>query len=212
MLLVYGEPGLGKTSMLTRWATENGALLVTAQPDWTINEMLRQLAGTRPGIPQYHRSSETRAALIGYILQNQSPIVIDEADHVLARSGLIEALRGISDLCQTPTVLVGMTKLQSKLARHAQVASRIADTVMFQPVADSDVLLTCREMAEVQISRELALELARQAQGRMRLVLNGIARIEQFARVNGLAEVHLEDMRGAELAHDWQAARARAAR
>lgn len=204
MLAVFGEPGLGKTSTLTRWAIEQNAIYVTAQAGWTVNEMLRAMTSSKPSMPQYHSMRETRAAIIGHVMRNQVPIVVDEAEHVLAGRELIETLRGISDMCQTPLVLVGMAKMQQRLARFPQVASRIADTVFFQPVTDNDVLLTCREMADVEITRDLALELSRQCQGKMRLVLNGIARIEQFAKINGLKTVSWQDMRGMELAHDWQ--------
>ncbi|GHD63746.1 AAA family ATPase [Jeongeupia chitinilytica] len=207
MLLVNGEPGLGKTSIITRWALENNAIFVTAQSGWTVSEMLRAMANSKPGIPAHHTLRDTRASVIGHVMRNQVPIVVDEADHVVACSATIEALRGISDMCQTPVVMVGMERIQQKLARYPQVASRIATVVKFEPVTETDVMLTCRDMAEVEIGRCLVSELHRQCAGRMRLVLNGIARIEQFAKVNGLKSISLQDMRGAELAHDWQSAR-----
>lgn len=207
MLLVNGEPGLGKTSIITRWAMENSALFVTAQAGWGVSEMLRAMSSSKPGIAVHHAIRDQRAAVIGHVIRNQVPIVVDEADHVVASAATIEALRGISDMCQTPVILVGMEKIQQKLSRFPQVASRIAAVVKFEQVSDQDVLLTCRDMAEVEIERELALELARQCGGRMRLVLNGIARIEQFSKVNGLQLAKLSDFKGVELAHDWQAGR-----
>jgi DNA transposition AAA+ family ATPase len=207
MLLVNGEPGLGKSSIITRYAIDNSAIFVTAQAGWSVSEMLRAMASSKPGIAAHHTIRDTRAAVIGHVLRNSVPIVVDEADHLVTNASTIEALRGISDMCQTPVILVGMEKIQQKLSRFPQVASRIATVVKFEPVTEQDVMLVCRDMSEVAIERELALELARQCGGRMRLVLNGLARIEQFAKVNGLDTVRLVDVKGMELAHDWQAGR-----
>ncbi|WP_051711272.1 AAA family ATPase [Andreprevotia chitinilytica] len=97
MLLVYGEPGLGKSSIVTRWALEQSAIFVTAQAAWSVSEMLRAMASSKPAIPQYHTIRDTRAAVIGHVMKNQVPIVVDEADHLVSSRELIEALRGISD-------------------------------------------------------------------------------------------------------------------
>ena len=43
-IVVHGRPGEGKTRTLHNWASENGALMLTAQVDWTVRRMMVELA------------------------------------------------------------------------------------------------------------------------------------------------------------------------
>ncbi len=205
-LLLTGEPGLGKSSIVTRWAVEQRAVFVTAQPTWTVSSLFLALAQALR-TTEFRRTNDARAHVCGMVLRQQIPIVVDEADHLARNFDALEALRGVSDLCKTPVVIVGMDRIQKQLERFPQVASRIASVVNFEPVTARDVAATCREMAEVDIAPEVASEIHRQCAGRMRLVLNAIATCERLAKANGLKSITADHIAGLELAHDWQSRR-----
>ena len=61
----------------------------------------------------------------------------------------------------------------------------------------------------VKIADAVIAELHRQSEGRMRLVMNGVAAIERLAVTNGLSEVRGEHVKDIPLCHDWQGRRSR---
>jgi hypothetical protein len=205
-LLVTGEPGLGKSSIVTRWAVDQRAAFVTAQPAWTVSSLFNALAGALR-TTEYSRLNSARAHVCGLVLRQQLPIVVDEADHLARSFDALEALRGLSDLCKTPVVIVGMERIQKQLERFPQVSSRIASVVTFEHVTEADVARACREMSEVEIAPEVVAEIHRQCGGRMRLVLNAIATCERVGKASGAKRVELKDVGSVELAHDWQSRR-----
>lgn len=204
ILLVTGEPGLGKTTMIDKWAVTNRAIKLTAYAGLdSPSKLYRALAGAKAEIGLHRDSDENRAAIIGYAVREGCPIVIDEVGELLGNSRLVEALRGISDMANTPLVLVGMEDVIKKLGKHKQVTSRVATHIEFTKLTPQDAMLTCQEKAEVQIAPDLAMEIARQCGGSMRLVLGAITIVEDFARANSLAEVKLADVKGKALTEDW---------
>lgn len=136
--------------------------------------------------------------------------VIDEVEHCLRDSAqVLEAIRDLSDLTEVIVILVGMDQVQAKIARHAQISSRIAKVVEFLPATLEDVAEFCKQLAEVTISPDLVAEIHKQSGGRVREIMNAIATVEQTAKRNGNSAASLQDMAGQVLTHDWQARRPR---
>ncbi len=118
----------------------------------------------------------------------------DEVEHCLRDNAqMLEAIRDLSDLTEVLVILVGMEQVQAKIARHAQISSRIAKVVEFQPATIDDVALACRQLAEVEILPELVTEIHRQSAGRMREIMNAITICERTAKRNGIAKIGLQE-------------------
>lgn len=207
MLLVTGEAGYGKSHTVGSWAEQTGAIYLRANQDWTPHYFMTELAkelrvDTRgSGEKLFNRLI---AAMINPGAE-PTPLVIDEADHTLTNSAaVLEKIRDFSDRLEMIVVLVGMEQIQAKVARHAQISSRIARVVPFGPASLEDVALTCAQLAEVTVNDDLVMEIHRQAAGRMREVMNAIALVEGMALRNQRASIGLADVAGKPLVHDWR--------
>jgi hypothetical protein len=73
--------------------------------------------------------------------------------------------------------------------------------------------MACAKLCEYELTPALAGKVLRLSAGRMREVLNVLARIEQLATANGLAgALDVVHFAGVELAHDWQSRTAKTVR
>lgn len=212
MMLVTGEAGYGKSQTVDYWAVQNSAAYLRAKVEWTPHYFMAELAETLK-IDGRGRAKDVFARIAGVLGSQQIPLVIDEAEHCL-RDGaqVLEAVRDLSDLTEVMVILVGMEQVQAKIARHAQISSRIAKVVEFTPATLEDVGEFCRHLSEVEIATDLVAEIHRQSTGRVREILNAIATVERTAKRNGADKAALADMAGQTLTHDWHARRPRVVR
>lgn len=209
MMLVTAPAGYGKSQMVDYWAVANQAAYLRAKVEWTPRYFMTELAETLK-LDSRGRAKDIFGRIAGVLGGQQIPLVIDEVEHCL-RDGaqVLEAIRDLSDLTEVIVILVGMDQVQAKIARHAQISSRIAKVVEFQPATPEDVAELCKQLAEVTIATDLIAEIHRQSGGRVREIMNAIATVEQTAKRNGNSAASLQDMAGQVLTHDWQARRPR---
>lgn len=206
MMLVHGAPGFGKSKVVSRWAVENGAAFLRANVDWTPKYFLVELAKVKAvSVDHTGTAQQLFQRLLDRLSGAQIPIVIDEAEFTLNQgAAALEKVRDLSDRTETTVVLIGMERIQQRIARHKQIASRIAQVVEFTPATLADVELACRQLSEVAMSPALMTEVHRLSGGRMRETLNVIAAVERIAAINGLESADVTDMEGAALSFDWQ--------
>ena len=211
LLLVVGDPGMSKSIIVNRWAIENKAVYLRAKVNWSPNKMMRELAAD---LRIDGSSAEIFGRVVAAIARLQVPIVIDEVQHCFANGAkTLEAVRDISDLTETLVVLVaGEERVQAKMARYPQIASRIAYIVEFAPASEADVSKACAQLCEIEVAQDLRDEIKRQSGGRMRFAINAIAEVEREGRRMGKKRVALADFAGKVLVYDWQAQRRRAPR
>lgn len=204
MLLVHGEPGYGKTQVVSRWAAEVGAVHLRANVDWTPRYFLVELHKAL-GIEATGRAEEMFRSALKVITASSLPLVIDEAEFTLHnKAQVLEKVRDFSDRAEVTVVLVGMERIQSSIARHKQISGRIAQVVEFKPASLADVAQACELLSEVAIAPDLVNEVHRLSGGRMREVLNIIASIERVAKLNGHEAMGVEHVRDVPLSHDWR--------
>lgn len=209
MMLVFGNAGYGKSETLDHWATQNDAIYLRANVDWTPKYFLIELAKFLR-IDTSGTAEQLFTRLMAKIAAEQMPIVIDEADHCLHNNAaVLEKVRDFADRTETLVILAGMEKIQGKIARHPQISSRIARAVEFSAATVEDTIKLCDELCEIAVHRELAAEINKQSAGRVREILNAIALVERTGLRAGKAEVTIADMAGQALTHDWQSRRQR---
>ena len=203
-LLVTGRPGEGKTKTLHNWAAEVGAVMLTAQANWTVTRMMEELAA-KLGIEPVRGYQAKVAETIG---AEDMPIVVDEAQFALHdAAACMEVLRGITDKSGTMLIAVTMDHEVPRFNRREQIGSRFFRKCQFQESTMADVGAACAQLAEgVTIEPDLIERIHSETGGRMRLVLNAISRIEQIAHHQKAARIGAEILRGVALCEDFQRA------
>lgn len=208
LVIIKGMYGVGKSELCDRWAAENGAIFLRCKETWTKRALLDELADTI-GVDKRGRNQEVQARIIGKVAVTMSPIMLDEADHLIRSTpSLLEVVRDITDITGTMCFLVGMERFDLKVAAYGHIASRVARVVEFLPLSLSDVkaAVTAKaSLGEAHDAPALPMEDAvvhaihEQSQGRMRLVLNAIANIEQWAQANSWKKVTADHVKGKQL-------------
>lgn len=207
LMLVTGQPGLGKTETVGWYVTQQPyAIYLRAKSGWTRHWFLNDLLAELGEAPTRLTEDMFKQALAA-LARKPYVLVVDEVEHALADTRVLEAIRDFSDLLRLPTVLVGMAEVRNKVARHPQVQSRIATIVTFQPATLDDIKATAAMLLEggISITEDVAELIHTRSEGRMRLVLNGLAACERVARMRKVKVVGLAEVKDVELVHDWQA-------
>lgn len=203
LVIIQGVYGVGKSELTERWAADSGYVFVRAKQTWTERAMLDELA-TKMGLAKNGRGQEVQARIIGKLAVDMVPMIIDEADFLVrSTASLLEVLRDITDLTGTMCFLVGMEHFRTKVARYPHIASRVAREVIFEPLNAADVRATLNAKSEVLIHDDVIPELLLQAKGRMRLLLNAIANIEQWAAANSWPTVTFTHIKGRQLCAEF---------
>lgn len=204
LVLIKGHFGIGKSELTDRWAADNGWVFVRAKETWTKRALLDELA-EKMGLQKSGRNQEVQARIIGKLSVDMVPMIIDEADFLVrSTASLLEVVRDITDITGTMCFLVGMEHFPTKIARYGHIASRVAKVVELLPLSLTDVKQTVAAKSEVAIDDDVLPEIHRQANGRMRLVLNAIANIEQWAGANSWKLVKAEHVAGKALCTEFK--------
>ena len=198
MGVIWGETGAGKTTAVTWFANRCNAVYVRAMATWSpasmLNAILRELDQT-PKNPSCARMTEQ---IVEALAVSNRPLFIDEADYVVNNKRMTETLRDLHDMASVPVVLVGMDGIQKRIVHAQQVAGRIAQWVKFLPCDMEDAGKLAKALCEVSVASDLLGSLHDAAKGQIRLMVVGLSRIEQRARVKGLEVISLSDWKRGE--------------
>ena len=213
MGLIYGEPGLGKTTAVKFLVNKTNGIFLRANIAWTVTSFLQTLLKELDVEPGYRRAPMMEDAIRELAMQPR-PIIIDEADYLLRQIDMLDALRDIYDHADIPVVMVMMEEAPRKLkamatgsARGSRTPSfsrftrRVTQWVEFQPVALDDVITAADELAEVAVQDDLCERILDETGGNMGRVVIALGLVEAFARANGVATVGLADYGERALTH-----------
>lgn len=208
LVVVRGRAGDGKTCTMHHYAATNRAVMLTANPSWTVRRMMVELAAAL-SIPT---AGAWENAVATAIAADEIPLIVDEAGFALAHNAAcIERLRSITDKSGTLLVLVVMERDMARLQQHDQITSR-ATLCAFAASTLADVRAACAQLAEVAIADELAERIHRDTGGRMRLVVEAINIIEALTLAAGRTRAELADVKGLALCDDFNTSVSRARR
>ncbi len=212
----YGVPGVGKTAsarQYAHWDELEGVLgpaphrhdgipppdsgpwrtvLYTPGVVNTPRTIERELVGLWRAVAGLARRA-IASADAGKQPQPLDLVVVDEADR-LKTAGL-EQLRDLYDRRQIGLVLIGMPGLQKRLARYAQLYSRVGFVHQFQPLSGREfqhvvdrqwVQLRLDTASERTIEADVVNAIARVTGGNFRLIQRLFAQIERVLAINNL--------------------------
>lgn len=212
LVVVDGLPGLGKTTILSRWAADSQCLYVRAKvewsPYWLLGELLKQMSVEAPhGYEKRFAAALQGIGDLAYKAEHAGrdfAIVIDEADHISTKGKLVDTVRDLSDVSGVPFILVGMGRIRNNLARFPQTMSRISRYVRFEPSDQDDVKIFLDEQCEVKVAADLAGFVGQVTGGFNREIREAIVSIERFGFRSppGEGGLTLADMSGEFLVND----------
>ncbi len=194
MSLVYGEPGLGKTRTALWWAVQNDGVFVRTKKlmtgRWLLEEIVAEL-GEAPSarVPVLFRQ------VIDQLLSKPRTLIIDEVDYLAYDARVLETLRDIHDVAETPIVFIGMNEADKKLMRYKHLYDRFSEVVPFRPLSEADITSAAEQLCEVKLAKD-AIAHIHQTANRFRQVVVWFYKAEAVARTNNLKEVCLMDLNG----------------
>lgn len=213
LIVVDGAPGLGKTTILHRWAAQEACVYLRAKTEWSPSWMMGELLSEFRASPP--RTHEARFNLCLQLLseraqlaertQQQFAVVIDEADHVTSKGKLVDAIRDLADLSEVPFVLIGMGRIRDNLTKFPQTASRISRYVRFDPADVEDVRAFLDAQCEVPVAEDLAHFVQTATRGFNREIREAIVSIEKYGQRNtpkGPQGLTIAEMAGQHLIND----------
>lgn len=212
LILVTGEPALGKTAAVQRVSVDRGAAVFRCKATWTKRALLDEMADEFR-VAKHGRNQEVQARLIKHLAVEQTPLVFDEVQHIIgSTAATLECVRDITDACEVLCILVaGTADVENRLSRFPQIASRIGAVVQFAPLTEADFLAVVKQAAEIDIDKALLSRLYAESGGKARLVLNGLATIERVAAANGAHKANADLLANVPLCAEWQSRKGRRA-
>lgn len=199
MGLIWGPTGYGKTTAATWFINQVHGVYVRAVSLWSPKSMLTAIAHEL----DIEVRSKTNSHLLELIVQRLSetgrPIFIDEADYVVERKLLTDALRDIHDLSTAPVILIGMHGIEKRIRGNEQFTGRIAQWVSFEGLDMDDARLLADGLCEVDVADDLLGALFDDASPKngggaeARRLVVGLGQIEHYARSIGMDAMSRSD-------------------
>jgi DNA transposition AAA+ family ATPase len=140
LVVFHGPSGYGKTFSAQYAANTHSALYVEARSTWTKRALCRAILA-EIGLEPAQRVYEMSAQIAEALLYSRRPLILDEADHVLA-AGAIEIVRDIHEASGAVIAMIGEERLPNKLRAVERVHNRVIAWVAAQPtdLADAQAL------------------------------------------------------------------------
>lgn len=194
MCLAYGATGTGKSTALSYFVNRYHAIYVEASPSWTLTGMLGAIIramGVDPKLMEGPRltAADMEAFIVAEMMGKGRPLFIDELDHILLPGQsttlrMLESLRSIYDKSRMPVVMVGMDKIDRKIALREQLARRIFVRVRFEDQDRGDVRQVADALCELPVADDWLDDLHTAVKGRIGYVVLNLALAERRAKGN----------------------------
>lgn len=189
MGLVHGFTGAGKTTAIAWLVNQVDGVFVRANAIWTPRAMLGKIM-TELGAAPLGRCDPMLDFIIEKLTLSGRPLFVDESDYLAENHKMLESLRDIYDGSQVPVIMIGMNEIAGNLySKHPQLAERITKWIKFIPADLEDSRILADTVCDVKIADDLLTSLHQAANGSMRLMVGGMARIEALAKTNKWEEV-----------------------
>lgn len=187
----HGRAGLGKTTAGIYATNRFTACHIEALPIGGVKGLLTMIVVELGLQPQ--RTTEALFAQVAKELgETQRPLIVDEADHILTDKA-IEIVRRLHDVSGVPVILMGEESLPQKLQKWERVHSRILSWVGADPATLADVDHLARIYAAgVTLGADMKEAVLKASRGSIRNVSTNLAHVREFAALQGLTAVTLE--------------------
>jgi hypothetical protein len=201
MAILWGEPGEGKSTTVAFVCNTLDGVFLRANATWTVTSMLGALS-VELGLAPLKRKAPMVDAAISRLSETPRPIFIDEADYLFRQADMLDIMRDIYDVTGSPVILIGMEDFARKVQSKGKFARRITQWVEFCGIDKEDARTLADSLCDVKVSDDLLDHIHGAARKNIGRMVTGLARIEQFGRLNAMKEVTKKDWAGRALFYD----------
>ena len=202
---LIGEPGIGKTTSITRYCVQNHSLQIEASPTWqTLRRFLVSL-NTALGNDQYLWTEKLENSIIESLIEKpHSCIFVDEADYI-RKVEILEMIRSLASRTRTPFVLITTGPLLKRLyvngkplPKYLHITQRIMAKIYFNSLSAKEAGYIIDALNITPPVTDEAKEYITQ-RGNTRFMIDVLRACEKMGRVNNLSQVSLAAIKKAEM-------------
>ena len=125
-------------------------------------------------------------AICEQLAATQRPLILDEADYLVGKNGMVELVRDVYEGSQSPILLVGEEQMPNKLKRFERFHGRVLSWIPAQPVSLEDARL---------LGDDVLRHLVELAHGSVRRVTVNLVNLAEAAAMNNLDAVELGSLK-----------------
>ena len=200
LVLLHGEPGVGKTRNISKLGPDLPAVLIKGHVGMQLDGLIWSVS---QGLGIKHCKNRTAElnAQADALSQTQTRLVFDEAQFGLymrsvGRPGAgIEYLRDIAERGNTYAVLICHESERAGFSDSKHIRNRIGHQIEMLDASPADTTSFVRELCEVEVDDDVTAIVHQQTSGKYRLVENAISSLESIARNKGVTKLGLADVR-----------------
>ena len=184
--LIYGLPGLGKTTYAQRMAFQRGYIYLRLEATTTPKSFavdlitaLYQRFNLGYNVPYGTTNNLFKLSLQILEEQEDMVIVIDEIDYAFKHDKLLGAIRDIVDETLTVVILVGMQNAKDRLSQlNEYYFDRCNSFYEFKPVNRKDIKILAKEVLDVEVTEKIVDLIHESAKGNLRKAMKMMHSIE----------------------------------
>ena len=167
MMLIFGPPGTGKTFITQKQAMEDDTVYVRCKYIDKPKSLLHAIVAELGEEPRGFTSHLFNQAL-EQLLMRPRTLILDEADYMV-HAGIIEIIRDLNDMANTPIIISGMGNIDKKLQRFPHLVDRIRAIVQFKLFDLAEIKMLGKQVCEAQIDDSGYEYIAKTGQGKFRV-------------------------------------------
>ncbi|MCB5285516.1 MAG: ATP-binding protein [Candidatus Cloacimonetes bacterium] len=202
MGLIYGHPGLGKTTYAQRMAYSKGYIYLRLESYMTPkafavalkNALMRHLGAG--DLPVTGSAAGIMNSIIGLLCQHpEVVIVVDEIDYAFREPKILGALRDIVDETMAVVILVGMQNAKEKLYQiNRYYFDRCGVFCEFEQPSKKDIAILSVTVMDVKFAEDIVDYIYRRNKGTLRDTIKLIHSIESVAKSMKLSTITVHDL------------------
>lgn len=183
--LICGKAGMGKTEAAKWYAVQTGCIYLRALSVWSQRVMLQEICSKLGHDPEGSIANMYKQ-IKSELLSSTQLIIVDETDKLVEsrKWNLLEILRDLHDETGSSFVFIGEANIKNRLAKKHRLWSRISQIVEFKAISAKEIAFLAHELADLNISDEVAERAVTVTGGDFRDVMVTIASLERVARGN----------------------------
>lgn len=195
MLLVTGEPGLGKTDAAIHYCAQNGAVMIRTlelmKGPWLLRSLVKEL-----GAEPMKRISDIFDQIVALQKERERPrtIILDEVDRFADKTEILETIRDVHDVCHCPIVFIGEEMADKKLMRYRRLYRRFVEVVKFEKLDKEEVKSFVTEVSDVRFEADAVERITAESGGKISDIITTIHRAEAFGVRNSVKSVGVKEL------------------